>query len=530
MNKIRPDTIEKLDELLLKKDYDNLAILIEHEFDNGILSEESVNLARSMKLPTTVIYLTSLCIENIEHNAYFVKWLAVYQAITRKSLSESFLGLADTNPIKITALYLAQANAEETAQFTNCGNEISQWHDAIELAIDFGQFSILKSLIQELAQRKIDTRHWLQLAKLLIGREERLPLATDVSDYARSYEIIRQRLHGTAAVSAVRSTLALHAMRRFFQSNNYEAAIRSAQQANAPADQLEVAHTIARSYCHLGQLSTTIEWQDKILARLCAQPRHSATHDATAKSAQDAHDDFDTAGAGQALADLQHILDGIGKRAFLVSGTLLGYAREGQLMAHDKDVDVGIIGWEEQFDIIDAIHKSGLFWIDFKRLKGQQSYCIPIFHLQHGITIDIFLYQPKNGKLVTGVNHDYGYLQTFAFTPFELQEIEFLDTKFFAPSDIEKNLEENFGDWRTPDPNYISHLESPSTMDPGGTVYQIVVRNRLMESIIKQKPDQIDRVIALVEKFKDKPFNLKPSTLNNLKKVSRQLRTDSGKK
>ena len=43
----------------------------------------------------------------------------------------------------------------------------------------------------------------------------------------------------------------------------------------------------------------------------------------------------------------------------MVSGTLLGYARTGSVLSHDKDMDVGLFGWEEQFEIVQRILDSG---------------------------------------------------------------------------------------------------------------------------------------------------------------------------
>ena len=62
--------------------------------------------------------------------------------------------------------------------------------------------------------------------------------------------------------------------------------------------------------------------------------------------------------------------------------------------------------------------------------------------------------------------------------PVELKEVSFLGIDFYVPDDVEKNLAENFGNWRQSDPEYISHLQSPSTVDVGGLVYQIVGRLR----------------------------------------------------
>ena len=132
------------------------------------------------------------------------------------------------------------------------------------------------------------------------------------------------------------------------------------------------------------------------------------------------------------------------------------------------------------------------------------------------ITIDIFFYQPDGDKLVTGVNHDFGYMQEFEFSRFDLQKIDFLETGFYAPDDIDKNLAENFGDWRIPDRNYISHLESPSTRKVGGDVYMIVARTSLLSALIAKNFEKAARAFKIAVRHADGPCRLGAELLQQL--------------
>jgi phosphorylcholine metabolism protein LicD len=187
---------------------------------------------------------------------------------------------------------------------------------------------------------------------------------------------------------------------------------------------------------------------------------------------------------------------------FLVSGSLLGYAREGRLLSHDKDIDVGILGWENQYELSLAIKQSGIFSLEVEFLKGKKTYFIPIKHIATGIWIDIFVYHEQNDHLVTGVDFFFGRQQTFQFSKFDLKEIDFLSVKMYAPSNIEKNLEENFGDWRYPDKGYISHLESPSTMNPDGNDYQITLRMQILGAIKSKDLMKLVRIEKILRQLK----------------------------
>jgi hypothetical protein len=130
--------------------------------------------------------------------------------------------------------------------------------------------------------------------------------------------------------------------------------------------------------------------------------------------------------------------------------------------------------------------------------------------------IDVFVYHLVNGKLRTGVQNTFGYLQHFDFTPFDLRAIEFVDVPTNAPSDIDLNLRENFGNWRVSDPHYISHLESPSTVDVGGPIYMLVTRLELLRYIIEEKPIKGARVCNILRKYIHSPLGMDAQLLQQL--------------
>jgi hypothetical protein len=133
-----------------------------------------------------------------------------------------------------------------------------------------------------------------------------------------------------------------------------------------------------------------------------------------------------------------------------------------------------------------------------------------------GMPIDVFVYHLVNGQLRTGVQNTFGYLQHFDFTPFELQAIEFVGVPTHAPSDIDLNLRENFGNWRVSDPHYISHLESPSTVDVGGPIYQLVARLELLRYIVEQKTVKGTRVCHILRRYTDSPLGMREDLLSKL--------------
>ena len=327
-----------------------------------------------------------------------------------------------------------------------------------------------------------------------------------------------------------RTMLALKAANHFRNGGALAQAIAAAEFITDPEYQLLKMILIAEVQCHLGDLPKSIEWIDRLLRAAATQTKHAneirSWYEKNNKLKKQASS-FNQESAGQALVALQQVLDRSGHKAFLVSGTLLGYAREGQLLAHDNDIDVGVMNWESQFDIVLALAESDEFAMNTRTMGGAQTYALVVLHVPTGITIDVFLYHPEGDKLVTGVQSQFGYLQKFAFTPFGLRQVDFLGIKVYVPDDVDRNLTENFGaGWRVSDPGYISHLESPSTVDVGGPVYQLVGRQNCLMAIQRSKPDKLLRALDLLERVQDMPGGMKPDLMEGLRRLGRDFPQD----
>ncbi|PLX88640.1 MAG: hypothetical protein C0618_03775, partial [Desulfuromonas sp.] len=101
---------------------------------------------------------------------------------------------------------------------------------------------------------------------------------------------------------------------------------------------------------------------------------------------------YSTGRAEAALIALRRVLLDAGIQMFLVSGTLLGCVREGRLLGHDKDIDVGI--WEDvpQDLLLSSLRTSGLFYIQASRSPE----IIRIKHV-NGVAIDVFYHYREEG-------------------------------------------------------------------------------------------------------------------------------------
>lgn len=377
---------------------------------------------------------------------------------------------------------------------------------AVEFLLDHDRHEAATGLVLERWQGKASDRHRLILIEILLRRQSfRTQDWSVLQHWNRCYERVAHVLAKAHEPSLrnLREQVAMVVGENLLRSPTPEKALPWCSQARSPQALIKARYHEAVARTRMGEIGRANECLDDMLHRLKSVPLSWIQDNFRAPGGNgNSKRAFDLAAARRALSDLKSALGTVDVKPFLVSGTLLGYARCGDFLSHDKDIDVGIFGTEDCFHILQALTQSGHFRIQTQFMNIGRNYSLVCWHLATGMPIDIFMYHRDGDKLVTGVQTDMGYTQNFAFTPFDLQEVEFVGIPIYAPSDIDLNLRENFGDWQVPDPGYISHLESPSTVAPGGDVHMMVGRLMLLKAIIKDKSDLGRRVISIMRNYR----------------------------
>jgi len=163
--------------------------------------------------------------------------------------------------------------------------------------------------------------------------------------------------------------------------------------------------------------------------------------------------------ASVALRDLYAAFGEHGTSLFLISGTLLGLVREGTIIGWDKDIDVGVFTEQCPADIAEKIDQHPAFRIGRVDLTSDR---LRLVH-SNGVWIDVFPHY-----LEDGLRWHNGTVTRWWNSDFGLRETEFVGVSVMVPDDPELYLDENYGDWRTPNSNFDARIDAPNAeiIDP----------------------------------------------------------------
>lgn len=187
--------------------------------------------------------------------------------------------------------------------------------------------------------------------------------------------------------------------------------------------------------------------------------------------------------AATALSAIKKCFDKDNVPFFLISGTLLGCIREGKLLGHDKDIDIGVWDTHTVDKLANIIRNSGCFYI----LPKYSRDILVIRHV-NGVTIDIFIHYRESD--------DYwhaGGKSSWHNSPFELTYYHFLGDYYLIPKNYDLYLTENYGhDWCIPKIDFDSALDTPNMRVVDVIAMKIYLYKKLycMESLYDSKKER----------------------------------------
>tara|TARA_B100000963_G_scaffold352200_1_gene365005 strand:+ start:3163 stop:3855 length:693 start_codon:yes stop_codon:yes gene_type:complete len=160
------------------------------------------------------------------------------------------------------------------------------------------------------------------------------------------------------------------------------------------------------------------------------------------------------------LSKTEKVMNRLNIPFFLSSGTLLGYYREGKILDHDYDLDVGIFKKDYTVRLIDEMEKEGFY--NYRNLgdveRGfEMSFYLPKSKIGKYAKIDIFVHNNEQigfKKYMYWASYrkpDYVKRIKYRVSAFNIKPIKFNGVRVGIPSDTELYLREHYGsDWKTP--------------------------------------------------------------------------------
>ncbi|MFV3075887.1 hypothetical protein [Niveispirillum fermenti] len=189
------------------------------------------------------------------------------------------------------------------------------------------------------------------------------------------------------------------------------------------------------------------------------------------------------------LAVIERLVLTRGLPVVIHAGTLLGLARDGDLLPGDQDIDLAVMPPATSAQVAETLVSTG----DFRpQPHGVDSGGFrALVHQPTGLTVDITEYGREGERFVSRWRHPSGVILREATVPAftsRLVDVPALGRRLPQPDDPAALLSATYGDWRTPDPCFDTLVAAPNLR--GFTAYLgSVAAIRLADNLMAGRTD-----------------------------------------
>lgn len=234
-------------------------------------------------------------------------------------------------------------------------------------------------------------------------------------------------------------------------------------------DESAVLQSLAHAHAWSGDFTSAADYQKRSLETLKDHRLGAARTSYRVETAK------------EALLATKAALDAGGIDFFLVAGTLLGCVREGEPLAHDRDVDIGIRSEIPNGRIVAALRKDPGFVLPLAVSEGA-SY-LPLSY--QSVALDIFKHDRIDDAVWFGFSRRSGDIG-WRLSAFQVEESVIFGERLRIPSPPERYLTELYGErWRTPDEAFSSVLSSPALVELSDEVRRFTILSRLRLALVR---------------------------------------------
>lgn len=210
------------------------------------------------------------------------------------------------------------------------------------------------------------------------------------------------------------------------------------------------------------------------------------------------------------IAYLSGMAEKAGLKLFPVAGTLLGLIREGALLSHDIDSDLGCFWDEKSFQkFLLILEENSSFQVKkyhhrvYKSVVANQVTYekeeVPILvkiYCEKGTHIDIFIFIRAAEEYSMGSS-----LHSWVYRPFKLNEKVIDGFRLYLPEDPDSFLTQTYGTWKIEKKEFSYHTDTPN-MRNAGTVMAEIYNLRLALKLASLDSAAADKVITSIDRPK----------------------------
>jgi LicD family len=486
------DWLRRFREDLRAGDMDSLTQHVELAGLDVVLDPDFLALAAQEDARSVVVLIATLGEANSDQPEPYRRWQACYQYLQNQldlnEASELCAAVSHAASSYYAALLDAAKNHSPLPSMGTAPAHVTDLQFGVELLANTGHSAAVPTLLKAWQAVDRSDMPWLRTCRAVAARSPKVHARKEAAELAQTIQWLVAQAPSTQA--AVAQEMRVQCADLALKARQGELACRAAEDAFAHDTGVERRFTLAKAHVLAGHLPTAVAHMHELLLHTLSDqftPETSADPAPTSP--------FDLLAAEDTLVAVNRLLRAKGLKPFLMSGTLLGYARHGGILPHDKDVDLGLIGWEHQFTVAEALLEAGYFRLDLAQLSGHNRFLMSAHDLRNGMAVDFFMFHDKGDHFLHGIDFDLGFTQNFRFSQFELQEVEFLGEPFYVPADIDRNLTENYADWRTPATSYVVTVESPALCDTPESRTLLVYLEILKTLTKRMKPQRVARIL-----------------------------------
>jgi hypothetical protein len=201
------------------------------------------------------------------------------------------------------------------------------------------------------------------------------------------------------------------------------------------------------------------------------------------------------------LKELDDIMMSNNYRYFIAFGTLLGLIREGDILKHDKDLDIGILGKVNLEEVKYSLLESGKFILSERSFFQNNNNLFTVVHVESKLALDVFNFlETENNNLKVSLDQDIDF--EWIFDQILIDRIKFKDFEINSIKEPEIFLNKIYGsNWKIPDPLFDSVVEGCNLSPRSKEVSIYYSLMRLYKSILTKSNDKKTYYIKQYPRF-----------------------------